>query len=223
MFRPDHRTTWILIGINLLVLGYTLLQPDPFSSRTLVNLGAVYGVAVGLGGEWWRLISGMFLHGGFTHIALNMISLYIVGRIAEELMDRWSYVALYFASGIAGGAVSLAVHPDGLSVGASGAIFGLFGAIAGYAIAFRHRLGTRFGAIMREYGGILALNLILGLTIPGIDMSAHIGGLIVGVVGGWLMRFRHATLLWSGATIVLALLYIVLFYPNMFVQKGAVM
>jgi len=214
--------TFALIALNLLAFGYTWLQPDPFSSRTLVDLGAVYGWAVGVRGEWWRLASGMFLHSGPTHILLNMVSLYIVGRIAEQLMDRWSYLALYLASGIVGSAVSVAMHPEGLSVGASGAIFGIFGMIAGYAVAFRQQLGERFAALMREFGGVLVLNLVLGFTIPGIDMSAHIGGLVVGFVGGWLMRYPRATLIWSGVTVALALGYVRFVYPAMFARQGLV-
>ena len=208
-----------LIALNLLLFGYTALQPDPFSSRSLIDLGAVYGWAVGQG-EWWRLISGIFLHAGPTHLLLNMVSLYIVGRIAEGVMDRWVYLSLYLASGIVGGAVSVAMHPEGLSVGASGAIFGIFGVIAGYAIAFRRQLGAKFGALMREFGGVLALNLVLGFAIPGIDMSAHIGGLLTGLVGGLLLRYRHAPLLWSGAAIAMALIYVIVFYPATFARHG---
>lgn len=214
--------TWALIALNLLAFGYTFIQPDAFSSRTLIDLGAVYGWAVGTRGEWWRLFTGMFLHGGPTHILLNMVSLYIVGRIAEGLMDRWSYLALYLAAGIVGGAVSVTMHPDGLSVGASGAIFGVFGMIAGYAVAFRRQMGAKFGALMRDFGGVLVLNLVLGFSIPGIDMSAHIGGLVVGAIGGWLMRYGRATLIWSVATIALALVYVNTLYPATFAKQGLV-
>jgi rhomboid protease GluP len=212
--------TWGLIGINLIVFGWTWMQPAPFSSETLVRLGAVYGVAIALQGEWWRLITGIFLHGGWSHIVLNMLSLYIVGRIAEQLIDRWSYLALYIAAGIVGGAVSVAVHPDGLSVGASGAIFGLFGMIAGYAVAFRRQLGARFHALMREFGSVLVLNLVLGFAIPGIDMSAHIGGLITGVIGGWLITYRSATLLWSLIAVVAAMGYVMFVFPMRFAAQG---
>jgi len=214
--------TFALIGLNLLFFAWTLIQPDPFHSRTLIGLGAVYGWAVGAEGEWWRLLVGMFLHGGPTHLLLNMVSLYLVGRIAEGLMDRWSYLWLYFASGIVGGAVSVMMHPDGLSVGASGAIFGVFGLIAGYAIAYRRRLGAKFGALMREFGGVLVLNLVLGFSIPGIDMSAHIGGLVVGFVGGILMPYQRMTLVWSGLVIVLALVYVTAIYPLNFVKQGLI-
>jgi rhomboid protease GluP len=215
-----YPVTWGLIGLNLLAFVYTLMQPDPFGGHTLVDLGAVYGPAIGAQGQWWRLVSGMFLHGGWSHVALNMISLYIVGRIAESLSDRWSYLALYMASGIVGGAVSVAMHPDGLSVGASGAIFGVFGMIAGYAVAFRKHLGSRFGVLMREFGGVLALNLVLGFTLPGIDMSAHIGGLVTGWIGGWLLAYRGMTLAWCGVMIFAAIGYVVWWLPMRFATEG---
>ncbi len=212
--------TWALIGLNLLVFADTAIQPDPFGAQSLIDLGAIYGWAIGVDGAWWRLFSGIFLHGGPTHLLLNMISLYIVGQVAETLMDRWSYLLLYLASGIAGGAVSVGIHPDGLSVGASGAIFGILGAILGYVIAHRRQMGSRFGALMREFGVILVLNLVLGLTIPGIDMSAHIGGLLVGIVGGSFMRTKVLARWWSVGVILGALIYVIGFYPARFTAQG---
>ena len=210
----------VLIVLNLLVFGWTTLQPAPFSSETLVRLGANYGWSIGVQGEWWRLITSMFLHGGVTHILLNMVSLYIVGKIAEALLGWRDYLALYMASGIVGAATSAVMHPEGLSVGASGAIFGIFGAVAGYVIAHRHRLGDRFGAILREFGGVLVLNLVLGFSIPGIDMSAHIGGLVIGFIGGYLARFPRGVMVWSIATALIAIGYIILVYPSVFARQG---
>jgi len=212
--------TYGLIAINVAVFLWCALQPDPFSSQSLVDLGATYGWYIASRGEWWRVITGMFLHGGFTHIALNMFSLYIVGKVAEDLFGRGEYLLLYFASGIAGASVSVMMHPEGLSVGASGAIFGIFGAVAGYVIAHRHRLGDRFGAILREFGGVLVLNLVLGFSIPGIDMSAHIGGLVIGFIGGYLARFPRGVMVWSIATALIAIGYIILVYPSVFARQG---
>jgi len=214
--------SFLLIVLNLLVFGWTTLQPAPFSSETLVRLGANYGWSIGVQGEWWRLITSMFLHGGVTHILLNMVSLYIVGKIAEALLGWRDYLALYMASGIVGAATSAVMHPEGLSVGASGAIFGIFGAVAGYVIAHRHRLGDRFGAILREFGGVLVLNLVLGLSIPGIDMSAHIGGLVIGFIGGYLARFPRGVMVWSIATALIAIGYMILVYPSVFARQGAI-
>ncbi len=218
--RKTPMSFWLL-ALNLLVFGWTLLQPAPFSSETLIGLGANYGWSIGVEGEWWRLVTGMFLHGGITHILLNMVSLYIVGTLAETRLGWRDYLALYMASGIVGAAASAIMHPEGLSVGASGAIFGMFGAVAGYMIAHRHRLGDRFGAVLREFGGVLLLNLVLGFSIPGIDMSAHIGGLAIGFIGGYLARFPHGVMAWSIVTALTAIGYIILVYPSVFATQRA--
>lgn len=215
-----YPVTLALIAWNVLFFGIAALQPDPFSSESLIHLGATYGWRIGIHGEWWRIITGTFLHAGITHIGLNMFSLYIVGKVAEELLGWREYLGLYLASGIVGAAVSTAMHPEGLSVGASGAIFGIFGAIAGYALAHRHRLGDRFGRFLREFGGVLALNLALGFSIPGIDMSAHIGGLIVGFIGGYLTQHPRGVLLWSAITTAGALGYVVWIFPSLFATQG---
>ncbi|WP_456391618.1 rhomboid family intramembrane serine protease [Nitratifractor sp.] len=155
-------------------------------TRTLVQCGGVYAPALVGQGEWWRLLSAMFLHGGMEHLALNMVSLFIVGRMMELYFSRSVYLLLYLLSGIVGFLVSMAVHPMTVSIGASGAIFGIFGAIGGLVLFHRRRLGERYRLFMREFGAVLGLNLIFGIVVPGIDMSAHIGGLSVGLVGGYL-------------------------------------
>ncbi len=218
----SYPATLALVGLNLIIFFLTALQADPFSSQTLANDGAVFGLLIAAKGEWWRLISGMFLHGGVTHILLNMISLYIVGKIAEELFGWRDYLIIYFVSGIAGGIASVTVHPDGLSVGASGAIFGIFGAIAGYALAHRKHLGERFNAFIKEFGGVLVLNLVLGFSIPGIDMSAHIGGLVVGAIAGYIASRSVWLWTYSILLLVLGMVYIVFFYPNIFAAEGMV-
>ena len=215
-----YPVTFGLIALNLIAFAVEALQSHPFSAQSLVDLGATYGWLIAAKGEWWRIITGTFLHGGFTHIALNMFSLYVVGKVTEELFGRGEYLLLYLASGIAGAALSVAVHPEGLSVGASGAIFGIFGAIAGYALANRHRLGERFKRFMREFGAVLGLNLVLGFTIPGIDMSAHIGGLIVGFVGGYLARYPRAVWGWTLLMLALAFGYVIFLFPGTFAPQG---
>jgi len=220
-FRISPVTTGLII-VNILVFVWSAVQPGAFSSESLLHLGANYGLAIGVKGEWWRLLTSMFLHGGVTHILLNMVSLYIVGKIAENLLGSRDYLALYMASGIVGAATSAIIHPEGLSVGASGAIFGIFGAVAGYVIAYRDRLGDRFEPIIREFGGVLVFNLVFGFVVPGIDMSAHIGGLAVGLIGGLLARFPRMVMIWSLVISFAVLVYMVTGYPSVFAHKGAV-
>jgi rhomboid protease GluP len=162
-----------------------------------------------LGGEWWRLVSAMFLHGGVEHLLLNMLSLYIVGRIAERFFSPAIYLAIYLAAGGLGFLLSLTVHPASVSVGASGAIFGLFGAVGGGMFFHRYRLGERYRLFMKEYGVILALNLLLGVTLPSIDLSAHLGGLVMGLAGGYLaLRSPGAFWLFLGVSTVVALVFV---------------
>ncbi len=197
------KLTYTLIFLNILVYILTaLLSADPvsISPRVLVALGALYGPLVLVYDEWWRLFTAMFLHGGMTHILMNMFSLYIVGRPIELYFSRWSYLAIYLFSGLMGAIASLYMHPQSVGVGASGAIFGIFGAIAGFFIVYKKNIGPQSKEFMKNFAVVIAINLFLGLSIPSIDMSAHIAGLVVGIISGvilakhprWIMIFTVA-------------------------------
>ena len=162
--------------------------------RALVAIGALYGPLTVLHGEWWRLLSAMFLHGGMTHLLMNMVSLYIVGRGVELYFSKTAYLAIYLFSGIIGGLVSSAIHPLSVGVGASGAIFGIFGALAGFFIVHRKVLAEHSRMFMKDFAVILGLNFLLGMGVASIDMSAHIAGLVVGMVGGILLSKKPAHL-----------------------------
>jgi rhomboid protease GluP len=120
-----------------------------------------------------------------------MISLYIVGRILELYFRPLDYLLLYFLSGVAGFLVSMTLHPETVIIGASGAIFGLFGAVGGFVFFHRERLGEHYRGFVKEFGAILAINLIFDLLVPGIDLSAHVTGLFVGLLGGYLAANRR--------------------------------
>jgi membrane associated rhomboid family serine protease len=124
-------------------------------------------------GEWYRLISSMFLHFGFLHIAFNMWALLVIGTPLEQMLGRLRYLALYFLSGLGGGILSMSLGPvDETAAGASGAIFGLFGAF--YVISRRRGMETGSIAVL------IGINLVLSFTFSGIDWRGHVGGLIVG-------------------------------------------
>ncbi len=138
------------------------------------------------GGEWWRLLSSMFLHSGFVHLAVNMISLYFLGSFVEEAFGRGRFLALYLLSGVSGGLAYLYFGAfDAAAVGASGAIFGLLGGILGYSL----RRGTFSwqNPLIRQLLILLALNLYIGFSVPNISNTAHLGGLAGGAVFGWLV------------------------------------
>lgn len=182
--------TYLLILLNVIpyvfsaLLSQSLIDMD---MKALVDMGALYGPYVVGEGEWWRLFTAMFLHGGMTHLLMNMFSLYIVGRGAEIYFDRNAYLSIYLFSGLIGGLVSLFMHPESVGVGASGAIFGVFGALAGFFLAHREKIATDSKAFMKDFTIIIGINLVIGFSIPSVDVSAHLGGLAVGFVGGFVI------------------------------------
>jgi rhomboid protease GluP len=178
-----------LIGANLAAYALELLHGGAVSGpglREMIALGANYGPLT-CGGEPWRLVTSMFLHFGLIHLAMNMICLYQV-RIVERMLGRAEFLALYLASGLVAGLSSLLVHPYTVSAGASGAVFGMFGAFSAVMVVRRDRMDPRaWNQTMRSLGTFFALNLVLGLSSRGIDLAAHIGGLVGGFAGGFAL------------------------------------
>jgi rhomboid protease GluP len=157
-----------------------LLQP-----REVLALGALVPALVAEG-EAWRLLTSVFLHSGFAHLAMNMISLYFLGSFAEVSFGRGRFLALYFISGIAGGLAYLYFGAfNSPAVGASGAIFGLLGGVFGFAI--RRGTFSLRNPVINQLLVLTAINLFLGATIPNVSNTAHIGGLVGGFVFGYLM------------------------------------
>ena len=123
--------THVLFGANaaiFLAMALASSSIDDFPGQILVHFGANFGPYT-LSGDWWRLLTYMFLHGGIFHVAINMWCLWSLGTLCESLYGRWTYAAVYLITGIAGGLTSVAWNPQVLSVGASGALFGLSGAL----------------------------------------------------------------------------------------------
>ncbi|MBA3472045.1 MAG: rhomboid family intramembrane serine protease, partial [Rubrobacter sp.] len=153
--------------------------------EAVLSLGALVPALVAQG-EAWRLVTSAFLHSGFVHLALNMLSLYFLGSFAEITFGRSRFLTLYLISGIAGGLAYLYFGSfNAPAVGASGAIFGLLGGVFGFAIR-RGTFSTR-DPVISQLLLLTGLNLFLGFTIPGVSNTAHIGGLLGGLVFGYLM------------------------------------
>jgi len=183
--------TNILVGINvaiyvvLLILSVTIGSGlgslggvDP---NILVLAGAQVNALVAQG-QVWRIFTAMFLHLNLLHIGLNMLSLFLIGGVVEVFFGKWRYLLIYLGSGIVGGIVTYFVTPDAVAVGASGAIFGVFGALGVFYIVNRQALG-RFGTgAITNWLFWLALNLVFGFSQPGIGIWDHIGGLVAGMV-----------------------------------------
>ncbi|MFE1984020.1 rhomboid family intramembrane serine protease [Streptomyces mirabilis] len=198
--------TKILIGLNLAVFLVQLSSVgDRFTDRfDLIGrayvplLGSVEGVAEG---QWYRMLTVMFLHGSYIHILFNMLSLWWIGGPLEAALGRARYLALYLVSGLAGSALTyLVAAPNQPSLGASGAIFGLFGATA--------VLMRRLNYDMRPVIALLVINLIFTFGWSNIAWQAHIGGLVGGVVVGYAMvhapRERRTLIQYGVCAVVLA-------------------
>jgi rhomboid protease GluP len=186
--------------------------------QTLVDMGALYGPFTVLKGEWWRLFTAMFLHAGMTHLLMNMFSLYLIGRGAEMYFDTKSYLSIYLFSGLIGGLASLYMHHMSVGIGASGAIFGVFGALAGFFLAHREKIQEHTKAFMKDFSVIIVINIVLGLSIPSIDMSAHIAGLIIGFIGGFLLSKNSKWILAYSIAMVSIMIAIGTYLFNQYVQ-----
>ena len=155
-------------------------------SGPLTEAGAVYGPAIAHG-EWWRLITGAFLHLGILHIGFNMYALWLFGPIIEQMYGHVEYAVIYLLCALGGSVLTILAAPNVPALGASGAIFGLFG-LAFIVSRRRHLLlGPQARAMVSQVGTLLVLNLIITFTIPQISWTGHVGGLVVGGLIGLLL------------------------------------
>ncbi|MGA2389843.1 MAG: rhomboid family intramembrane serine protease [Candidatus Sulfotelmatobacter sp.] len=179
--------TQIIFGINAAVFlgmalaGQTVLD---FPVGETIRWGANFGPLT-LTGEWWRLLTCVFVHGGLVHVAFNMWCLWNLGQLTESLYGRWTYAAVYLLCGIGSSLASLAWHPGTPSVGASGAIFGLAGAmLAAFKLGEFSVPRAALQGTLRSLGAFVVYNLIFGAAMSGVDNAAHIGGLLTGLILG---------------------------------------
>lgn len=206
--------TLSLIGVNVAIylmstlgrLGTPLMDPGAvfINDWGLVGrraLGPFFVVGVAEG-EWYRLITGGFLHASLLHLGFNMLALWILGQQLESVLGRARFGAVYAASLLAGSLGVMVADPGALTVGASGAVFGLFG----YALVAQWARGIN--PLDTGLGGIIFINLVFTFAVPGISIGGHLGGLIGGVVAGGLIDVIQPRLRlpdWVGTTLVVGL------------------
>jgi rhomboid protease GluP len=190
--RAQHKPwmTYALVAANVAISILTLALDALAGSRWLFDHGGNRG-AITLDGEPWRLLTSMFLHAGVLHVSVNMLGLVGGGRLAERLFGRVGFTAVYLISGLAG-SLATALRPGVVSVGASGAIFGVLGAVGAYYVLHRERMDQ---STAKEASGLLACiayNILFGLQQSGIDMYAHLGGLVAGFACGLALELGRS-------------------------------
>ncbi|RYE26029.1 MAG: rhomboid family intramembrane serine protease [Sphingobacteriales bacterium] len=179
--------TPILLLTNMLVFALMVIMGADFfepTSKVLYEWGANFGKAVS-GGEWWRLLSAMFLHIGIIHLLSNMMALGFIGFALEPILGKTRFLTAYIITGIAGSLFSIYNHPDIISAGASGAIFGMYGVLIAVLTT---KLGE--GKVNAVALPIMSLYILYQLAMgmkDGVDNASHIGGLISGIVIGYAM------------------------------------
>jgi membrane associated rhomboid family serine protease len=182
--------TFALIAINVAAFIAELASPGNLSlaggGSKLINQGGLYGPAVAHG-DWYRIITSAFLHEGLLHIGLNMFVLYIMGRMLEPAIGTVRFVGIYVVSLLAGSLGVIVLSPNSLSVGASGAIFGLLA--AAFVIARQRGLD----ALASQIGFWVIINIVFTFSVPNISIGAHLGGLVGGGIAALVVLWGERT------------------------------
>ena len=192
VFKPKKiLVTYILMGINITVflLTYILF----YVSKGSINLESLFAVdakMVALG-QYYRLLTGTFLHAGPLvlplHLFFNMWALYVIGSQVENFIGKWKFLIIYLASALMGSLLSCVIL-HGVSIGASGAIFGLMGSLAYFGFHYR----VYFGNVLRtQIVPLILLNLVMGFLMTGVDNFAHIGGLVGGILATMAVGLKN--------------------------------
>lgn len=213
------RRTWFtygFFGFNILIFILMALAGGSTNEPTLLAFGVKANSEIARG-QWWRFVTPIFIHIGMLHLVFNSYALWIVGPQVEKLYGGARFVILYVLTGVAAVYSSYFYHPQANSAGASGAIFGLFGALLVFGIRYRDSIPPFFKrAVGTGILPVIVINLFIGFTIPGIDNAAHIGGLLSGALLGLVIPFQRpgeeTPRIFEGIQIALLALVAVCFY-----------
>lgn len=175
--RRRPLVVWALVALNVAVYAWTVVQAGSISDNYRSALFEAWQLAPKqvADGDWWRILTSGFLHIGPLHIASNMFALWVLGRDMETVLGRGRFLALYMISLIGGSAAVVVFNAPGQPVaGASGAVFGLMGGLLVVLLRLKRPVG--------QVVGLIAINVVISQVVPGISLTAHIGGLVVGVL-----------------------------------------
>ena len=212
LFSRANPFTMIFIGINAGVFvlmclagGFAVTAPD---SAVLIGFGAKQNNLIAEQHQYWRLITSIFIHIGIIHLLLNNYALWIIGQEIERIYGSARFVVLYLITGLIGSIGSYTFNPKATSAGASGAIFGLFGALAAFAFRYRKEIPEFLSReIKRRVLPIIAINLVFGFSVRIVDNAAHLGGLLAGVILALAVPYkrpneRTTPLIWRALQVI---------------------
>lgn len=197
--------TYLLIAMNVIVFLIMTFNGGTTNTENLIAFGAKFNPAMIMDGEWWRIVTSMFIHIGFLHLFMNMLALYYLGNVIERIYGSTRFMIIYFLGGIGGGLSSFAFTTN-VSAGASGAIFGLFGAILFFGLFYKTLFFKTMGYNILF---LIGFNVLIGFTVPMIDNAAHLGGLLGGFIASAIVHlpYKKSWVIRLGSIIV----YFVLF------------
>lgn len=194
--------TYFFIVLQVLMFIVLEFSGGSTNTKTLVQFGAKFNPLI-LEGEWWRFFTPIILHIGFLHLAMNTLALFYLGTAVERIFGRMRFLFIYIAAGFGGSIASFLFSPS-ISAGASGAIFGCFGALLYFGLIYPRLFFRTMGLNIFI---VLAINLAFGFTVPGIDNAGHIGGLIGGFLATGIVHFpKKKRWLLQGGFLLLSLL-----------------
>ncbi|MDI3543686.1 MAG: hypothetical protein PWP57_1291, partial [Candidatus Atribacteria bacterium] len=181
-----------IIAFNILFFLATIFSGG-FTLSNLLRWGAKFGPLIA-SGEWQRLLICIFLHGNLWHLFFNLYALYYLGRMAEEIYGYRKFFSIYIISGISGSILSYLLNYSQVGVGASGAIFGLAGAIFASGLKYRNTSLNQMGMSLLPF---IVINLLIGALSPAIDNAAHVGGVLSGMLLGWIVSPGISWIRWK--------------------------
>jgi rhomboid protease GluP len=190
---PIHKpvVTYVLLGAIGVIFVVELILSTLLGSDLLFNIGAQQNVLVNAG-QYWRLFTAMFLHGGLAHLAFNGFALYSLGLNLERTYGSLRFLLIYVLSGLAGGVLYFMLGPQRIpSVGASGAIFGIIGAELAYVVSNRALFGAMGRQRLKNILSLLLINAFINLAMPNLNKLAHVGGFLCGLALGLALTPRY--------------------------------
>ena len=188
--RRNPVVTWAILTVNGLVWLATTVDGGSENLDVMLKFGAMYGPFIAAG-EYWRLFTAMFLHFGASHLLFNSISLLIYGQIVERFYGQLRFTGIYFFAGLVGSITSFIFNPLALAAGASGAIFGVLGALAAYFVVQRDVLGSFGRHNLIAILVLMTIQILYGFNMTGVDNWAHMGGFSAGFLIGFCLSPRY--------------------------------